>query len=191
MMSQVNALLCNNNANGHSCFSTTKYKIPGSNSIEMCQWVKYVGPIENLINLATQSWYDSHKSLNNLEEIETVGISCDANNNFGAWMQMVQSNADRIGCSMIEYTKQNEYYCKRLVCNNNAAVLQGLPVFTFGAPASDCKMGKNPEYPGLCNPSEDFSQHKHGNHFFTKDASESPVLKVWLENGKKLNLRNN
>lgn len=188
LMSQVSALFCNVEANDQLCLTTPKYKIPGTNRIELCQWTQNVQPNENLINRAMQSWYDHYKGLKNLEDVNNVGSTGADISNFGNWMQMVRSNADRIGCSMIEYTKQDEYYCKQIVCNNNAAVLQGLPVFTFGAPASRCKMGKNPNYPGLCDRSEDFAEHKFGKHYFDNTAAESPLVKLWLEHGKKFNL---
>lgn len=73
-------------------------------------------------------------------------------------------------------------------CNYNAGNLGGFPIFTFGAPASLCKAGANSKYPGLCDPNEDFSQHENGKIYFKKNASESPVVKQWLKNGKKLNL---
>lgn len=85
------------------------------------------------------------------------------------------------------------------------------PIFTFGAPASRCKTGKNPKYPGkfdrlkcnkfvilsvfftfvilgLCNPNEDFSQHENGDWYFDNKAQQSPVVKEWLKNGKRMNL---
>lgn len=61
------------------------------------------------------------------------------------------------------------------------------PIFNFGPPASHCKTGKHPKYPGLCSEKEDLSKHKNANLYFDNTALELPaVLKLWLKNGKKI-----
>lgn len=84
--------------------------------------------------------------------------------------------------SIIYNQTLNSFHC-------SAGNLQTYPIFSLGAPASLCKTGKNPKYPGLCSEKEDMAQHKNGNLYFKNEASElSPVVKEWLQNCKKIEL---
>lgn len=133
-------------------------------------------------------WYDGHKNVRNLQDIESFDTTDVNANNYRQWGQLVKSKANRVGCTVLEYSNDDSK-CKTVLCNYSGGIIQHEPIFTIGAPASLCKMGANPKYPGLCNPDEDFSQHKSGKHYFDNNAPESPVVGKWLENGKKFNLR--
>lgn len=179
LMSLSNALKCQ--LAHDSCRDTARYKMAGQNIGVACR-SRALSTKEEIHNLI-QSWYDEYKIVTNLEEVKRLGNT--QTRGIGHWTQVVQSKVNRIGCSAIKFTRSN---CIVIGCNYNAGNLRGFPIFTFGAPASRCETGVNPHYPGLCNANEDFLQHDNGKIYFRKDAPESPVVKQWLKNGKKLNL---
>lgn len=178
-MSLKHALNCHFAHDG--CRDTAGYKMAGQNLGLTCG--NYALSVKERIEDHTQRWYDEHKILTDLEEVKRLGKT--QTQGIGHWTQLVQSKANRIGCSAIKFTRAN---CIMVGCNYNAGNLWGFPIFTFGAPASLCQTGANPKYPGLCNSNEDFSQHDNGKIYFRRNAPESPVVKQWVKNGKKLNL---
>lgn len=171
-------------------------------------------PIKETIQQSAQSWYDEYKNVPSLEEVKKLGSSGVNFRSIGHWSQLVQSKAHRIGCSVVQFTDPEGWKQTLIGCNYrlffniiywfiksmqlqliniikfnySAGNTIGNPIFTFGPPASLCKTGKNPKYPGLCNPKEDVSQHKNGVWYFNNNAPQSPIVRQWLKNGKKINL---
>lgn len=43
-----------------------------------------------------------------------------------------------------------------MACNYAVAPMLGSPIYVDGPTASECKMGKNPNYPGLCSVNEKY-----------------------------------
>lgn len=187
LLCQAIASDCLTSLKGSICLRTARYKITNLNNYGICSWPLAI-TTEEIINVAMHEWYDGHKNVRNLQDIESFGTTDVNANNYRQWGQLVKSKANRVGCTVLEYSNDDSK-CKTVLCNYSGGIIQHEPIFTIGAPASLCKMGANPKYPGLCNPDEDFSQHKSGKHYFDNNAPESPVVGKWLENGKKLNLR--
>lgn len=183
LMSLRNALDCE--IQHDQCHKTEKYKKPGQNLGAFCSNSRNGPSIGKSIREVVQDWYDEYKHVPNLDEVESLGSS-RARKPIGHWSQFVQSKSQRIGCSVVKFTNDDKNNCIVIGCNYSAGNLAGYPIFSFGTPASLCKTGANQQYPGLCSPNEDFSQHKNGDVYFENNAPDSPVVKQWLENGKKL-----
>lgn len=188
-MSLANALKCEM-VQYDNCRNTAKFKMVGQN-IYREHTRPFARPIKIVIDEAIQEWYDECKYVTNLQEVERLGSSGVAFNKISHWAQLVQSKANRIGCSAVRFTGQEiRARATYMVCSYSAGSrFIDFPIFSFGPPASLCKTGENPNYPGLCSTDEDFSQHENGAIYFDNDAPESPVVNQWLENGKTLDLQ--
>lgn len=184
LMSLRNGLSCK--MEHDECRRTEKYKTAGQN-LALAGSKPNFRPIKEAIKGAVKGWYDEFKDVESVKEVEELGSSGSDFSKIGHWNQLVQAYADRIGCSIVQFTDQNGWKQTLIGCNYSAGNLMGSPMFTFGAPASLCKMGKNRKYPGLCSESEDYSKHENGKWYFDNNASKSPVVKAWLKNGKRLN----
>lgn len=166
-----------------ACRDTAKYKTVGQNlAMYFRSPLLKLSVIDHMKELM-KDWYDEYRLVKNLDEVNSLGSS--GSSGIYHWAQFVQSKADRIGCSAV---RMSEPHGVLFGCNYNVGNVGGFPIFTFGEPASLCKSGRHLQYEGLCHPSEDVSQRKNGNIYFKSDAPESPVVKQWLKNGKKLNL---
>lgn len=171
--------------NPSECAKTEKYIRTGSQISYICG-SPYGPAIRLAISKAIRGWYNQYQNVSSLQEVNSSSGG-DETVAFSAWAQLVQSKADRMGCSVIRLPKTH-WECAVISCVYGAGNLKTYPVFTFGEPASLCKTGENSIYPGLCSPNEDFSQQENGEIYFgDNNAPESPVVKQWLENGKKLN----
>lgn len=182
-MSLRNALTCR--LEHDSCQKTAKYKLAGQNIALLRSAGKI--QVEEAIQKSTKLWHDEYKNVPSLNEIHKLGSS-SATQPIGHWTQLIQSKADRIGCSVVEFVDEEGWESTLIGCNYSAGSVVDYPIFMFGAPGSKCKTGINSKYPGLCSPAEDFSKHRYGKLYFDNKALPSPVLEQWLKNGKKLNL---
>jgi hypothetical protein len=64
-------------------------------------------------------------------------------------------------------TRFNDYSRKKnqlFVCEYSTAPVIGRKIFVEGSPASSCKSGENPNYPGLCSPDEEIDPNNYGQH---------------------------
>lgn len=73
----------------------------------------------------------------------------------GHFTQVVWQDAVAVGCAGSKYT-DSEGQQAILICNYGFGNLKGQFVYKSGEPASECKTGPNPDYPGLCSVDEDF-----------------------------------
>lgn len=77
--------------------------------------------------------------------------------------QYVWADASKVGCAVSTRTKNEDgkrWLYVYLCCNYDRGNIIGQSVYKAGAPASMCKTGKNPKYPGLCSIKE---PNKHQN----------------------------
>lgn len=168
-----------------SCRRTGKYTTAGQN-LWMGMSMPNFMDVKAAIKGAVQSWFNEVKDVPNVSEVNSLGSS-RASKPIGHWTQLVQSYANRIGCSVIKY-ENGQWKSILIGCNYAVGNMLTWPIYKIGPAASACKMGNNPKYPGLCNPNEDYTQHEKGSIYFDKNAQPSPVVAQWVNNGKKLNL---
>lgn len=143
-------------------------------------------PIEEAIEQSVQNWYDEYKLVPNLQEVEKLGSSGTNFMKIGHWCQLVQAKANRVGCSIVQFTDEDGWKQILIGCNYSAGNMRGYPIYSFGAPASLCTTGRNPKYPGLCSEKEDYFKHINGNLYYNNKAVVSPAVNLWLKNGKKI-----
>lgn len=78
----------------------------------------------------------------------------------GHFTQFVQARANKIGCaasSSLTTIDGEEWRATWLACDYSFGNLVTSYVYKAGAPASACKTGRNPKYPGLCSPAEQYA----------------------------------
>lgn len=170
-----------------ACRNTAKYKTAGQNLAKLGSKPNH-RPLKEAIESGITMWYNEYKDVPSLAEVKKIGSSGGDFFKIGHWNQFMQSRAHRIGCSVVQYTDRSGWKQTLVGCNYSAGNLKKHPMYAIGAPASLCKTGKNPKYPGLCSPKEDYLQHQNADSYFNKKAKESPVVKEWLRMGKKLHL---
>lgn len=162
------------------CHRTSKYKQVGQNVYELCSSSNY-SPIVKVIEFAIKSWFDEYHEISDLSEEHFVDDSALAKS--GRFLQVVKSNADRIGCSAIEYLDERNYRCTVIGCNYNAGSIVDVPTYEIGPTASRCSTGVNPKFKGLCSPYEDYTKHEYAEIFFT---NRSPAVVSWVKNRKRI-----
>lgn len=185
LMSLHNAVQCQMVED--NCRRTFNYKTAGQNTHAICDKPDYV-PIGAAVNESLNTWFSEYKNVPNLDAIQNYG-SIQADSPIKQFTQMVQSNADRIGCSIVRYIRKGRHgslKCTIIGCNYSAGNVNGLPVNKIGAPASECQTGANPIYPGLCSTQEEYTKHEHAQTYFTNAAS--PVVSTWVKNNKQIDL---
>lgn len=166
------------------CRRTAKYKVVGQNMFHQCSTAR-VSSIPHIILEGVNNWFNQRFNLHDLNEIYRLQ-STAAPTKIQLFTQMVQSKANRIGCSAVSYLDNRNWNCVLIGCNYNAGNLQQYPVYTVGPLGSQCRWGRNPNYPGLCSVNEDYSTHLYGNMYFNNNTWPSPVVTQWLRNGKRL-----
>lgn len=181
LMSLTNAMQCR--LVKDKCHRTAAYKNVGQNVFELCSSNDY-SPTNIAIDIAIRSWFDEHHQINDLSEQHFVEIDGLAKS--GQFLQVIKSNADRIGCSIVEYLDTRNYRCVVIGCNYNAGSIVDVPTYEIGPTASLCKTGTNPKYRSLCSRNEDYTKHQYADIFFT-DAT-SPVIVEWVKRNKQISL---
>lgn len=177
-MSLTNAMQCKMAKD--ECRRTANYKQVGQNLYELCSSSNYL-PIDKAIDIAVSSWFDEYHKITNLTEEHYVDENVLAKS--GQFLQVIKSNADRIGCSAIQYLDEKNYRCTVIGCNYNAESIVGVPTYEIGPTASKCSTGTNPNYSGLCSENEDYSKHEYANIFF---INTSPIIDEWLQKRKRI-----
>lgn len=172
------------------CRNTAKYKFAGQNLYYSCSNPnnQYASKsIAHAVNESMELWYDEYKDVPNISEVRSFDSS-GATKKIGHFTQLVFSLADRVGCSVVKYNDEKDWNCVLVACNYNVGNVVGDPLYNIGAPASQCKTGRNSKYPGLCSENENVTEHEYGEFYFDQNASSSPVVAQWLKNGKQLDL---
>lgn len=185
LMSLHNAVQCQMVED--KCRRTFNYKTVGQNTHAICEKPDYVS-IGMAVNESLHTWFSEYRNLPNLEAVHNYG-SAQTNSPIKHFAQMVQSNTDRIGCSIVRYIRKGRHgslKCTVIGCNYSAGNVNGLPIYKIGAPASGCQTGENPIRPGLCNTQEEYTKHENAQTYFTNAAS--PVVPIWVKNNKQIDL---
>lgn len=181
LMSLTNAMQCK--LGRDKCHRTAAYKLVGQNVYELCSSSNY-SPIKVVIDIAIRSWFDEYHELLNLAE-DQLYVETSPLDKSGQFLQVIKSSADRIGCSAIEYLNARDYRCTVVGCNYNVENIIDVPTYEIGPTASQCLTGANPEYPGLCSRSEDYTKHEYADTFYTDVA---PVITEWVKRDKKIDV---
>lgn len=166
------------------CRNTARYKTAGQNLALFMSSPNH-RPIKDTITEAITMWYNEYKYVPNLKEVNKLGSSGGSFSKIGHWNQLMQSKANRIGCSVVQFTKTG-WKQPLIGCNYSAGNLRQKQMYTIGEPASLCKTGRHSKYPGLCSMNENYLLHKNADWYFNKNAAVSPVVQEWLRMGKKL-----
>lgn len=177
-MSLTNAMQCKMVKD--ECRRTAKYKQVGQNLYELCSSANYL-PINIAIDFAVKSWYEENQQITNLSEEHNVDEDTLAKS--GQFLQVVKSNADRIGCSIVQYLDVKNYRCTSISCNYNAESIVGVPTYEIGPTASRCSTGTNSNYTSLCSEDENYLKHEYADTYFT---NTSPIVAEWLKKNKRL-----
>lgn len=98
-----------------SCRNTARYRTAGQN-LAIFGSKPNARPIKEAITKSMQSWYDEFKDVPSLQEVEKLGSS-RARKPIGHWTQLVQSKAHRIGCSVVQFTDQDDWKQILIGCN--------------------------------------------------------------------------
>lgn len=109
LMSLRNALHCKRHRD--VCRITAKFKNVGQNVAKFGSKQNH-SEIKEAIQWAMQIWY------NQIEEVEKLKWS-----QLGRWAQLVQSNAHRIGCSVVQYTDRQGWKQTLIGCNYRSLFL--------------------------------------------------------------------
>lgn len=73
----------------------------------------------------------------------------------GHFTQMVTDDAFAVGCAATRYN-DGSMVSTLLACDYSRTNLNGGKVFVAGKSTSECKSGKNSEYPALCSEHEKY-----------------------------------
>lgn len=180
LMSLHNAVQCQ--MIDDKCHRTFNYKTVGQNKHVICEKPDHVS-ISGAVNEAMTTWFSEYKFVPSLDAIQQFG-SAPADSPIKHFTQMVQSNADRIGCSIVRYIRKGKLKCTLIGCNYSVGNVKGLPVYKTGPPASECHSGENEQYSGLCRPTEEYTKHGNTQVLFTNSAS--PAVPEWVKSGKHI-----
>lgn len=74
---------------------------------------------------------------------------------------MIDRN-NKIGCALLIYLKDS-IYTSLLTCNYASTNIIGFPVYRRTVNGSECQLGQNPEFMGLCHPDEDINPNRLNN----------------------------
>lgn len=179
-MSLTTAVQCR--AAHDECVRTAAYKHGGQNVYEKCYKPNELPYRNDIIKYGVRSWINEYVNISDIS-IEHF-VDSDAIAQFGRYLQIVKYNADRIGCSMVQYSNSEDLICSLLVCNYNVGNMIDNPTYEVGPIASKCSTGINKHFPGLCSEKEDFTTHKYAEVFF---KNESPVVAEWVKRNKRIN----
>lgn len=180
-MSLQNAMQCQ--VSNDECRRTARYKVVGQNLHQYCS--NPATPIDDVIWQGVNNWFDQYVNIKSLDEVHRLG-STRAPKSILSFTQMVQSKANRIGCSVIQHRDNRNQNCVLIGCNYNVGNLVGYPLYKIGPNGSQCRRGINPRYPGLCSPEENYETHDFADVFFNHTAWPSPVAEQWVRSGRRL-----
>lgn len=163
------------------CFRTANYKHGGQNVYEKCYKPDELPFPSDIAKVGVHSWIDEYSNISDIS-IEHF-VDNDTIARIGRYLQVVKNNADRIGCSIVQYFNYADLVCSLFVCNYNVGNKIDYPTYEIGPIASKCSTGTSRQYPGLCSETEDFTKHKYAEVFF---KNESPVVAEWLKRNKRI-----
>jgi hypothetical protein len=152
-LATLNAIKCD--FNHDECRATDEYKYAGQN---LAIRKKYPSKPETIqgIKDAINDWYKEFGNATQAD-LDKVPLTLDGPV-VGHFTQIVSDKADSIGCGATRYISPSNginFNALQLSCDYSRTNLGGQPVYISGStPASGCKTGTNPQYPGLCSENE-------------------------------------
>lgn len=164
------------------CVRTANYKHGGQNLFGKCYKPNELPYRNDIVKEGVYSWINEYSNISDIS-IEHF-VDNDTIAQIGRYLQVVKNNADRIGCSMVQYSNSADLTCSLFVCNYNVGNMINHPTYEIGPTHSKCLTGMNKHFPGLCSEEEDFSEHRYAEVFF---KNESPVVADWLKWNKRIN----
>lgn len=164
------------------CVRTANYKHGGQNMYEKCYKPDELPYPSDIAKVGVHSWINEYSNISDISIEHFVDNATIAQ--IGRYLQVVKNNADRIGCSLVQYTNSADLVCSLFVCNYNVGNLIDYPTYEIGPIGSKCSTGVHNHFPGLCSEKEDFTKHKYAEVFF---KNESPVVAEWLKRNKQIN----
>ncbi|XP_037952364.1 antigen 5 like allergen Cul n 1 [Teleopsis dalmanni] len=136
------------------CHNTYRFKNSGQNLVAV---YRDRSPFVNVTSLIEQSlnlWFDEYPLIDStyIDSFKVTKYFED----YGHFAEMVVDRNTHVGCSIMRFTRPDYpiVYIYHIVCNYGSIYALETPVYTIGYPASRCKTGKNPHYPGLCSVKE-------------------------------------
>ncbi|XP_037825584.1 antigen 5 like allergen Cul n 1-like [Lucilia sericata] len=137
------------------CNHTFKYRNVGQNLCAISKFKTEEVDIKNIIEEAVTMWFDEYKLINKsfVEKFTGSGNF----ETYGHFLEMAVERNTFIGCAIMRFTRSDhtEFHIFHVVCNYSSTYAVDTPVYKAGEPASDCKSGKNPQYPALCSEKEE------------------------------------
>lgn len=102
-----------------------------------------------IVSDAVNFWYSEVANATQAD----IDKCCDSPYTIGHFTQVVSDLADQVGCGLITFTKSG---AKTLImaCDYSRSNLVTQPIYQSGAAASECKSGKNTQFPNLCSQNE-------------------------------------
>ncbi|XP_062542523.1 uncharacterized protein LOC134210495 [Armigeres subalbatus] len=104
-------------------------------------------PDEMLIREFIDSWFSEYSN-SNPSHISSYPLNWTGPT-IRHFTQMMSDRSSRIGCAMMSFGK-SPWINKLFVCNYGFTNTIKQPVYVTGPPGSQCLLGRNPDFPGLC-----------------------------------------
>lgn len=165
----------------NECVRTANYKHGGQNVYEQCDRPDKLPFPSDIAKMGVHAWINEYSNISDIS-IEHF-VDNDTIAQIGRYLQVVKNNADRIGCSIVQYSNAADLVCSLFVCSYNVGNLINYPTYEIGPIASKCSTGINDHFPGLCSEKEDFAKHRYAEVFF---KNESPVVAAWIKGNKRI-----
>jgi hypothetical protein len=105
--------------------------------------------VKSMVASAIKNWYSEVVNATQAN----IDKCCNSQYTIGHFTQVVSDLANEVGCGLVTYT-QNGFKNVEMACDYSRTNLPNQSVYKSGAPASECKTGKNPKYPNLCSEKE-------------------------------------
>lgn len=157
-----------------ACMKTRRFPLPGMNFGTVPS-----SAVLPAVHTVMELWFRRNIYVTKFEWMNSFGTDQNAPwSDISPFTHMVSDKAVAVGCSIFKYRLQNHMVCVYRSGND----VRGAPVYLIGPMASNC-LKINPKYPGLCSaPKFHFSNMTMEIPLF----SESPVVKKWVREGKKI-----
>lgn len=118
------------------------------------------------------NWYSEFKyaQMSDIRKLTRIYVDAAQTKAIGHFTQMVYDRVIRIGCAMSQFKQDNAnnpdqpWLSNLLVCNYAGSQFSNFPVYKDGKAASSCKK-TNPDYPNLCDVSQEVSINPFTNDY--------------------------
>ncbi|SPP72729.1 antigen 5 like allergen Cul n 1 [Drosophila guanche] len=139
------------------CNHSYRFRNLGQN---LCGVDRYRSAPMNVTNLVEQSlglWFGEHHVIDS-SFIADFRVTSKLEK-YGHFVETVVDRNTHVGCAMMRFTnpKYPFLYIYNTACNYASVYAIGVPVYSAGEPASECRTGTNPQYPALCSVQEKYN----------------------------------